>query len=271
VTFTWPANAQEFLIQLVPSITVLLGLAFFLAPARLLNYMGLRNLPDRPEAIGEGRSSFAGILLAVGLSCLLLQEPIAMQPGLNFVLALGWSIAAFGRILQMVLDGGWRKRIKVRFLLALLMAGIAWSTADVPQFLCANPFSPQCQMPQTMLHWVTVLLALLTLVLGLIALLLPDLALKIMRLEPRMRHPFGRGEPRGTLAGFHIALGLSVLLTPQPPDFVVIMLGASWLLTGVGRLVSMVFDRGLTAYNSIGIIFEIGVGCLLLGLLLRFI
>ncbi len=255
--------------MLVPFVTLLLGLAFLVLPGRVLIYMGLRARPDKREAIGEGRSSFAGPLLAVGLCCLILQEPIALQPGLNFVLALGWSLAAFGRVLQMMFDGGWRKRIQVRFVLAAVLAGIGWTSADVPTFYCFEVGLTNCYAPQSTFEWVLYLTAALTLVLGLISLLLPKLALRILRLEHRMRYPFGVGEPRGTLAGFYTSLGATVLLAPQPLDFVALMLGAAWLLTGAGRALSMVVDRGFTPYNIAGTVFEAGIGIALLGLMFR--
>lgn len=255
--------------MLVPMVTVLIGMLFFLAPRQFLNYMGLRAKADCPEAFGEGRSSFAGILLAVGLSCLLLQEPLALQPGLNFVLALGWTLAAVGRILQMVFDGGLRrKRIQSRFLLAATLAFIAWISAEVPQFVCVDGFSLQCGLPEDRLHIIIYSVALLTLILGLVALLTPRTALDIMRLESRVRAPFGVGEPRGSLGGMYTALGATVLMTPQPLSFVALMLGAAWLFTGIGRAVSMLLDRGITLYNLLGTLFEIGAGIAVLGLIL---
>ncbi|MDJ0613872.1 MAG: hypothetical protein QNJ29_09345 [Rhizobiaceae bacterium] len=269
MTFQFPTTGEEFMIMLVPLVTLLLGLAFLLVPGRLLSYMGLRARPDKPEAIGEGRSSFAGPLLAVALCCLLLQEPIALQPGLNFVLALGWTFAALGRVLQMVFDGGWRKRIRVRFALAVALAILAWVHADIPTFWCFETGLVNCYSPQSTFEWLLYMVALLTLVLGLVALFLPKLALRILRLESRMRYPFGVGEPRGTLAGFYTSLGLTVLLMPQPLDFVALMLGAAWLLTGVGRALSMVVDRGFTPYNIAGMVFELGIGTALLGMMFR--
>lgn len=250
-------------------VTLLLGLVFLLAPKRILSHMGLRARPEKPEAIGEGRSSFAGPLLAVSLCCLLLQEPIALQPGLNFVLALAWTIAAFGRVLQILFDGGWRKRIQARLALAIILAVIAWSSAEVPTFRCFESGWINCYAPQTLFEWILLFTAALTLLLGLISLLLPKLALRILRLESRMRYPFGVGEPRGSLAGFYTSLGLTTLLIPQPLDFVALMLAAAWLLTGLGRVLSMILDRGFTVYNIVGAIFEAGLGFVLLGLMFR--
>lgn len=251
----------------VPFITLLLGLAFLVMPARVFHYMGLRALPDKPEAVGEGRSSFAGPLIAVALSCLLLQ-----QPSLYFLLALSWTLAAFGRVLQMLFDGAsMRKRIHLRFFIAAVLAGLAWYTTETPGFTCFEVGLVNCHAPVTLYEWAVLLVALLTLALGLVALLLPGLALRILRLESRITHRFGRGEPRGTLAGFYTALGATVLLMPQPADFVVLALAGAWLLTGMGRAFSMVVDRGFTPYNISGTVFEIGIGGVLLAMMFGYL
>jgi hypothetical protein len=73
------------------------------------------------------------------------------------------------------------------------------------------------------------------------------------------------------LAGFYIAIGLTNLLVPQPVDFVAIVLGAAWLFTGLGRIVSILFDRGWTKYNFFGTLFELGIGLCVLGIVFRMI
>ncbi len=251
----------------VPMVTVLLGAALLLFPRAILTYLGLRAIHASPEAIGEGRSSFAGPLLALGLGCLLLQDPIALQPGLNFTLALAWAIAAFGRVIQLVFDGALRrKRIQMRFLLAVALALIAAQSAEVPTFLCAEYFSTNCPLFSGARNWVVSIVALLTLGLGLIALFMPKLALRILKLEHRISMPFAIGETRGSLAGFYIAIGFVVLAYPQPADFMIVVLGAAWLFTGMGRMVSIVADRGLTAYNIAGTVFEVAVGAVVLSI-----
>lgn len=245
----------------MPMVTVLLGFVFLLVPVRILSYMGLRATHAHPEAIGEARSSFAGPLLALGLGCLLLQDPIALQPGLNFTLALAWTISAFGRILQLVFDGALRrKRIQMRFLLALILASIAWASADVPTFLCFEYAATHCKLFNNLISSFLAAVAALTLGLGLIALFFPKRALRILKLEHRIAMPFAAGETRGTLAGFYVAIGFVVLASPQPADFVVLVMAAAWLVTGMGRMLSIVLDRGFTLYNIIGVAFEICVG-----------
>ena len=147
MNLSFPDTGHEFLVMIVPVLTLLLALGFLCVPRRVLRFMGLEPRPSNPEAIGEGRSSFAGAMLAVSLGCLLLQDPIALQPGLNFMLASGWSVAAFGRVLQMVLDRGLRKRIQARFILAVGMALAAWTVTEIPAFWCSDPLGPGCHLP----------------------------------------------------------------------------------------------------------------------------
>lgn len=251
----------------VPMVTVLLGLGFLLLPGRILSYMGLRAIHSNPEAIGEGRSSFAGPLLALGLACLLLQDPIALQPGLNFTLALAWTVSAFGRILQMSFDGALRrKRIQMRFLLAAVLAGIAWASAETPTFVCIEHVATHCPLLSGARNGFVLFVALLTFGLGLVAFGWPRLALRILRMEHRIAMPFAVGEPRGTLAGFYLAIGFVVLAYPQPADFVILVLGAAWLLTGVGRVLSIVLERGFTLYHIAGSAFELCLGAIVLAI-----
>lgn len=269
--YSLPATGAEFTVMIVPLLTVLLGFGFLVFPKNLLRFMGLEAVSAFPEAIGEGRSSFAGFMLAIGIACLLLQDPIALQPSLNFVLALAWSIAAVGRLVQMAVDQGWRKRIQVRFLLAAVFAGLAWSATEMPVFRCLNPFEGNCMDFSSGSGLFLYLLALLTLLLGVVALFTPEYALAIMRLQSRIKTPFAVGEPRGTLAGFYIATGGTYLAMPQPVDFVAIVLGAGWLFTGVGRLLSIIVDRGWSRFNFLACVFELGVGGGALALIFRLI
>ncbi len=272
MTFTFPQNAHDFLVMLVPFLTLLLGLVFLIIPGRLLHFMGLEPRQAPSGGFSGGRWGFASGLLAVGLGCLLLQEPIALQPGLNFILALGWSLSAFGRLLQMLLDNGLkRKRIQTRFIIASILSVLAWSVADVPYFACADPASVMCSMPVTLKDQVLAIVAGATFVAGLVAMLLPGVALKALGLQVRINAPFARGEARGTLAGFSLAIGGTYLLMPQPVDFVALVLAASWVMAGIGRLAALVFDRAWSKFNLILMLIQGGIGALCLAFILRLI
>ena len=256
MVFTFPQTLDQAFVMLVPFVTLLLGLLYLIFPKRMLNYCGVEVVTGKPHAIGEGRSSYAGILIACGAGCLFLQEPLALQPGLNLMLAIAWLVAGFGFSMQAAFDDGMNKHVIGRMALSLIFAVLAWRTVE---FFEIDP-----RMPDHISEWVFFVVALLTLLLGLISLFLPKFGLRILKLQPKEMFSYARGETRGVLAGFYISLGLTYLLFPPAQLFIGLILGAAWLLTGIGRFLSIVFDRGATVYNFAAIIFEAGIGGLLL-------
>jgi len=254
LNFIPPENLYEALFIVVPVITLIIGFAFLVMPRRMLALSGLEAKETNPEAIGEGRASWAGIMLAMALGCLLLQEPKALQPGLSLSLGLAWLITALGICLQGLLDGGFNQILVRRLLVAVVLASLGLWTSEY----IVSSFS----WPIRYQDWILFLIALFTLVLGLISLFLPSVALKILRLTPKDNTKNASGESRNLLAGFNIALGGSYLIFPQAFVFLGLILSFAWLLTGLGRLISMIFDRGLTVYNVAGLVFELALGLL---------
>jgi len=248
--------------MLAPVITLLLGLLYLLFPRKVLSFSGLEAVEHAPHAIGEGRSSYAGILIAFGAGCLLLQEPALLQPGLNLMLAAAWLIAGFGVILQGLVDGITNFKVFGKFIIYCLLGAAALSSAE--------PLAFNFRMPLTAGEYIVSFVALLTFVLGFISLFLPKLALKILKLRAKPDCLHGISETRGLLAGFYVALGAAPILLLDNYIawlFISIILAGTWALTGIGRFISIIVDRGATLYNFAGVIFEIGVGILLLALL----
>ena len=259
--FTFPNTASEAIVTVVPLLTVILGAVFLLAPKQALRGFGLQARPGVPDAIAEARSSFAAPFLTAGLACLFLQHPLAVQPSLMFMLAAGWTVSALGRIAQMALDGGLkRKRIHLRFFIAVGLAIATWSVSPFPEFRCSFGAPAYCAGVYAQVAPVLTGAAVLTLVLGLVAFFLPGLGMRILRLQPRSNTPFSSGEIRGLLAGFYISIGGTFLAMPQPLDFLALVLGAVWLLTGAGRAVSMLIDRAWSKYNFLATVFELALG-----------
>ena len=62
------------------------------------------------------------------------------------------------------------------------------------------------------------------------------------------------------MAGFYLGVGLCCILLAQP--LIYLALGASWVMTAFGRLISIVSDNGNTSFNWISIIIEFGLGVL---------
>ena len=108
--------------------------------------------------------------------------------------------------------------------------------------------------PQTPGEWLAWASALVTLAFGLICLLAPRLAFRIMRLRTAEGVPQAVSESRATMAGFYLGVSLVAIAFNQP--FIWLVLGAGWAFTAFGRLVSIVADRGNTAFNWISIAIE---------------
>lgn len=254
LNFIPPENLYEALFIIVPVITLLLGLAFLIMPRRMLTACGLEANDTASEAIGEGRASWAGIMLGMALGCLLLQEPKALQPGLSLSLGLAWAITTVGFCLQGIFHGGFSRSLILRLIGSAILAGLGlWASEYI---------EPSFSLPIRFQDWILFLIALLTLCLGLISFFFPQIALKILRLKPKDNVKSASGESRNLLAGFNVALGGSYLVFPQAFVFLGIILSFAWFITGIGRVISIIFDRGLSVYNVAGVVFELILGFL---------
>ena len=99
--FPWPYSFGEWLAWLCAAITVLLGLFFLFAPESGLKLYRLQTLPGHPEAVATARGNMAGFYLGLGISCLLLAQPL-----LYLALGLSWALTGFGRLVSMLSDDG---------------------------------------------------------------------------------------------------------------------------------------------------------------------
>ncbi|SMC65337.1 hypothetical protein SAMN06297251_105150 [Fulvimarina manganoxydans] len=103
-------------------------------------------------------------------------------------------------------------------------------------------------LPIDLVGWLSFAAACLTLLFGLIALFAPRIIFAVLRLQPRQSYPQAIGEARSTLAGFWLGVGLvGIFLFDQP--FVQFCLGAGWLMSAFGRLVSILSDQGANLAN----------------------
>jgi uncharacterized membrane protein HdeD (DUF308 family) len=114
--------------------------------------------------------------------------------------------------------------------------------------------------PVTDGEWLAFGSAAVTVLFGVLLLFFPRLSLRVLRLQPTEAHPEAVAEARATMSGFYLGTGLTAILFAQP--FLYIALGASWLFTAFGRLVSMLSDRGNTLYNWFSLVLELALGLL---------
>ncbi len=261
IEFVIPQTPADILAMAVQLLTGLAGLALFLMPRVLLTRCGLEARPASPEAIGEGRASFAGFLIGASICCLLFQQPGLQQPGLSFALAACWLFAALGKMVHVVIDGSRCMHVYVRLGVAVLFGGVALWTAD--------PVALSFVKPQSNTQWYSFLVALVTFGFGVLAFALPKAVLAFLRLQPVDGKPAAFGEIRGTLAGFHIGVGGTFLLAPG--IFTGLMLSICWLASAFGRMISMLSDRGNTALNWLKLAIELGLGVVPLAIVFGFI
>jgi hypothetical protein len=93
-----------------------------------------------------------------------------------------------------------------------------------------------------------------TALLGLFVLLLPGPALRVAAFQIGEVRPEGYGSVRAA-GGQYLALGLLPILLAQ--DWFYMVLGAALGCGALGRLISFVFDRGLTARNALLLLFQV--------------
>lgn len=96
-----PTETGEFLAFCAAIATSLIGLVFLFAPGLAFRALGLDLREGRRGGYAEARSTLGGFPLGLGIAAILLAQPMVY-------LALGaaFALAAFGRILSMLSDGG---------------------------------------------------------------------------------------------------------------------------------------------------------------------
>jgi uncharacterized membrane protein HdeD (DUF308 family) len=109
-------------------------------------------------------------------------------------------------------------------------------------------------------EWLAFSSAIITIIFGLMLLITPHLSLRILRLQTFADVPSAVSESRATMAGFYLGVGITCILLAQP--LLYLALGASWIITSLGRIISMVLDKGNTKYNWISWPIEAGLGIL---------
>lgn len=267
--FELPQTLEEWLPFLVPLVTLLIGLGYLLMPKMVLGRLGLEGGLNHPEGIGAGRSNFGGFMVGLSIVCILFQQPI-----LNQALTVSWGIAAVGKLVHLILDGGLMQRPVVnlaRFGVAAALAGYSYMQTGIPDGLKDFQFViPQSQA--VFLPWVA---AAITFLMGAVSLLVPSGMLAFMRMKTQGGSASAKGEPRGVLAGFYLGVSVLLLMSPDvgavPGLFMGFALGICWVMSAFGRMISMLSDRGNTLLNWFMLILELLLAALpfvvILGLL----
>ncbi|MCQ0986823.1 AGROH133_08824 family phage infection protein [Jiella marina] len=118
-------------------------------------------------------------------------------------------------------------------------------------------------LPTTNADWLPFAAACFTALIGLFALFAPVTTLAAIGLAPSAVRKDALGGARASLAGFWLGVGiLGAALYDQP--FVQLALGAGWLFSAFGRLVSLLSD-GTTARALFYLLIELLLAVALLG------
>lgn len=127
--FPWPVTQGEWLAWFSAAVTVLLGAVFLFAPGISFRLLRLAPKPERPEAYAVARANMAGFCLGLGLSALLLAQPL-----LYMALGFAWLFTAFGRIVSMMSDRASRLSnwLWLAFDLVLAVLALAFPFGFVP-------------------------------------------------------------------------------------------------------------------------------------------
>lgn len=125
-------------------------------------------------------------------------------------------------------------------------------------------------LPETNAGLLPFAAAAVTVLFGLVALFAPRITLRALRLATVERHPEALSEARATIAGFYLGVGILTLLMFDQP-FVQMALGAGWLFTAFGRLVSILSDHGSTVYNWLLLLLNLALAAMPLAPALGFV
>jgi uncharacterized membrane protein HdeD (DUF308 family) len=118
--FTWPSTDGEWLAWSSAAVTVLFGLFMLFAPGLTLRILRLQTAANHPEALSEARATMAGFYLGLGISSILLAQPL-----LYMALGFSWLFTVFGRIVSMLSDRGNTLYNWILLVIELVLAGLA--------------------------------------------------------------------------------------------------------------------------------------------------
>ncbi len=117
--FPMPYSQGEWLAWGGALLTVLFGLVAMVAPRLSLRALMLQPARENPGAFAGQRSLFGGFYAGVGLSAILFAQPL-----IYLTLGVAWALAAFGRVLSMLSDGGNARFNWISLSIMLLLAAL---------------------------------------------------------------------------------------------------------------------------------------------------
>jgi hypothetical protein len=117
IEIAFPYDLSERLAWLTAMATILAGLAFMILPQRISHLVGLAIRPDSKNGLSELRGPFGGMMVGLGVSCILLAQPFTY-----IALGLAFGFAVIGRLISFVVDRTFNEHCVVVTILELLAA-----------------------------------------------------------------------------------------------------------------------------------------------------
>lgn len=114
-----PVETGEQLAFGVAAFSILLGLTMMIAPGFALRVLGFAPAEGRSGPYGEMRSTMGGFYFGSGLAAILVAQPFVY-----FSLGVAYALAAFGRILSILSDGGTTLRNYILLVVQLILAAL---------------------------------------------------------------------------------------------------------------------------------------------------
>jgi hypothetical protein len=117
--FPWPYSQGEWLAWSGAAVTIVIGLAFLLAPRPMLKAARLEPQAGYPQAVAEGRATIGGFYVGFGLCAILFAQPLVYM-----ALGFAWAVSAFGRLVSILSDRGGTPRHWLLLLVSSVLAGL---------------------------------------------------------------------------------------------------------------------------------------------------
>lgn len=235
-----PVDLEGRLAFLAMLFCVAAGLVMMIVPTAYGRLIGLAERESRNGAIGEVRAA-GGHLAGFGAAALLLGQP-------DITLALGVALAfsAFGRILALMSDHAGNLANTILLLIQIALA-VALTTmlfeVWTPESMPGLPEDPQ----EKLAFFAAAVIA----IIGGIVMFAPRMALVICGLSIAEGGQSALAAIRA-FGGFALGMGVAVMMMASPMLY--LATGAILLAGVVGRLVSLVADRGNFIFQAIAIL-----------------
>lgn len=227
---------------------ILIGLALLVFPGAIGRFLGLQGRDALPGAIGELRAD-GGFMLGLALATLMFDQPV-----LYTALGVALAVAAFARIISLMSDRAMTVRNVLVLIVQIVLAG-----ASLYYFF--DVFTPDLQLavPEDMNARLAFYTYGAIAVVGLFMTFAPRISSAIAGLEGISDAGYSAVRSAG---GFAIGAALTAMAAANP--MLDLGIGAALAVAVIGRVVTLVFNRGNLAYAALALVIEAAAAALVL-------